>query len=86
MNKQGRQCTYNVTLRGVLATIVAVEKQACNAHATDCHFWPIWLYSIFPHYVISGTIFVKSFEHDWLRLFYNICLKHFSFQEEMSEI
>ena len=25
--EQGRQCTYNVTLRGARATVVAVEKQ-----------------------------------------------------------
>ena len=50
--EQDRQCTYNVTLRRVLATIVAVEKQrvlhnlnvrtgslsypACNANAPYC--------------------------------------------------
>jgi len=27
LNKQDRQCVYNVTLRCVRATIVAVEKQ-----------------------------------------------------------
>ena len=27
VNKQDRQCTYNVTLRRVRVTIVAVEKQ-----------------------------------------------------------
>ena len=27
LNKQGRQCTYKVTMRRLLATIVAVEKQ-----------------------------------------------------------
>jgi len=26
-NKEDRQCTYNVTLRRLIATIVAVEKQ-----------------------------------------------------------
>ena len=24
-----------------------------------CHLWPIWLYHIFPHYLIKGTIFGK---------------------------
>jgi hypothetical protein len=53
----------DVTLRRVLATIVAVEKQrvlhnlyvcfcnlrypACNAHAPYCHLWPARLYNIF---------------------------------------
>jgi hypothetical protein len=22
-----------------------------------CHVWPVWLYHIFPHYLINGTIF-----------------------------
>jgi len=53
---QDRQCTYNVKLRRVRATIVALEKQwvqhnpsmcicsvrypACNAIAPYCHLWP----------------------------------------------
>jgi hypothetical protein len=61
--EQERQCTYNVTLRQVCATIVVVEKQwvlhilracvcrlrypACNAHAPYCHLWPAPLYNIF---------------------------------------
>jgi hypothetical protein len=29
-----------------------------------CHLWPVWLYHIFPHYLINGTIFGKKFiEH-----------------------
>ena len=55
-NKQDRQCTCNVKLRFVRATIVAVEKQlllhilsafgglrypARNAHAPYCHLWPL---------------------------------------------
>jgi len=74
--QQDRQCTYNVTLRRVRATIVAVEKQrvllnlnacicsggclACNARAPYCHIWPALLYSIFPHYVISDTIIANK--------------------------
>ena len=54
---------YNVTLRRVRTTIVAVEKQwvlhtlsvyicsfmylACNAYAPYCHLWPVSLYNIF---------------------------------------
>ena len=75
--KQDRQSTYNVTLRPVRAAVVAVEKQwvlhnlsvcicslrhpACNAHAPYCHMWPASLYSIFPHYLINGTIFEKVY-------------------------
>jgi hypothetical protein len=25
-----------------------------------CHLWPVWLYHIFPHYLINGTIFEKK--------------------------
>jgi hypothetical protein len=26
-----------------------------------CHLWAVWLYHIFPHYLIKGTIFEKKF-------------------------
>ena len=74
--EQYRQCTYNVTLRRVRATIVAVEKQwvlhnlslctcnlrhpARNAHAPYCHLLPVQLYNIFPHNHINSTIFFKK--------------------------
>jgi hypothetical protein len=68
--EQGRQCTYNVTMRRVRTAIVAVEKQcylfwvcvcsfmyrACNAHAPCCHLWLVRLYNIFPHYLTNGAI------------------------------
>ena len=60
--QQDRQCTYNVTLRRLRVTTVAVEKNkyyifcvfvcilrypACNAHAPYRHQWPVRLCSIF---------------------------------------
>jgi len=33
---------------------------ARNAHAPYCHLWPVRLCSIFPHYLINGTIFEKK--------------------------
>jgi len=30
------------------------------AHAPYCHLWPIWLYRVFPHYLVNGTIFEKK--------------------------
>jgi hypothetical protein len=69
---QDGQCTYNITLKHVCATIIAVVKAmcyifwvcvfslrypACNAHAPYCHLWPVRLYNIFPHYLINGMIF-----------------------------
>jgi hypothetical protein len=91
--EQDRQCTYNLTLRRVLATIVAVEKQcvtysesvcsfsypACNALSLYCHQWPVWLYIIFPHYLINGTIFGKKLPKKVFFYFlYNLCMKHFA--------
>ena len=64
-------CTYNVTVRRVLATIIVVESNgyytayeficslrypACRAHAPCCHLWPSLLYNIFAQYLINGTI------------------------------
>ena len=64
------QCTYNATLRSVRATVVAVETNeyyilwvcVCrigyperNAHEPYCNLWP--QSTIFPHYLINGTIF-----------------------------
>jgi len=80
--KQYRQCTYNLTLRCVRASVVALEKQgvslnlsvcicslrypACNAQGTY-HLWPAPFYNIFPHYLINGTIFENSY---WTQ---NVC-------------
>ena len=37
--------------------VCSYRYPACNAHAPYCHLWPVWLYNIFPHYLINGTIF-----------------------------
>jgi len=37
--------------------VCSLRYPACNAHAPYCHLWPARLYSIFPHYLINGTIF-----------------------------
>ena len=73
--EQDRHCTYNVTLRRVRATIIAVENNkyyifpvcvcnlrypACNAHAPYCHLWPARVYNILPHYLIKGKLFEKN--------------------------
>jgi len=75
MWKQDRQCTNNVTLRRVRAAIVALEKQSV-LHIHCVCLWTyvsctqcactifssvaFRLYSIFPHYIINGTIFGKK--------------------------
>jgi hypothetical protein len=40
--------------------IGSLRYPACNVH-TPYHLWPTPLYNIFPHYLINGTIFEKSF-------------------------
>jgi hypothetical protein len=37
--------------------VCSLSYPACNAHAPYCHLWPVWLYHIFPHYLINRTIF-----------------------------
>ena len=37
--------------------ICSLRYPACNAQAPYYHLWPGPLYSIFPHYLINGTIF-----------------------------
>ena len=98
------QWTYNVTLRSVCVTIVFVEKRyyifwgcvfiprhpACNAHVPYfIDMWPIWLYNIFPLYLINGTICGRKgcwTENVCFDFLYNVYLQHFSFWEELSEI
>ena len=40
--------------------VTSLTYPACNGHAPYCHLWPDWLYHIFPHYVINGTILGKK--------------------------
>ena len=73
--RQEGQSTYNITLRHVRATIVAVEKQrilhnlcvcfslrypTCNGYTPYCHLWYARVCNIFPHYLTKGTIFAKK--------------------------
>jgi len=41
----------------VCVCICSLRYSACNVHAQYCHLWPVWLYNIFPLYLINGTIF-----------------------------
>jgi len=47
-------------LRHILSCVCGSRYPACIAHAPCCHLWPAQLYSIFPHYVVNGTIFEKK--------------------------
>ena len=69
--------------------ICSLSYSVCNALAPYCHLRSPSLYNIFPHYLINGTIVKKKIiEHkicvlSFLATFF---LKHFSFEEEISEI
>jgi hypothetical protein len=36
--------------------VCSLRDPACYAHAPYCHLRPVRLYSIFPHYLINGTV------------------------------
>jgi hypothetical protein len=43
-----------------LVCVCSVRYLACNAHALYCRLWSVWLYYIFPHYLINGMILKKK--------------------------
>ena len=72
ITQQDRQCTYirnaeahsrnrccrpKAISSTYSACVSGLSYPACNAHAPNCHLLPVWLYNIFPHYLISGKIF-----------------------------
>jgi hypothetical protein len=54
---------------------------AWNAHAPYCNLWSVWLYNIFPHYLINGTIFENKLLTIKRVIWFppQLCLKCFSF-------
>jgi hypothetical protein len=76
-------------LHKINVCICSLSYPANIAHAPYCHLWPAPIYKIFPHYLINVTSFEKKsywVQHAWFDFLYNVCLKHFSFSEEMREI
>ena len=67
----------------LIMCICSLRYPTCNAHEPYRHLLPALLYNIFPHYLISGTIFEKKnsywTQHVCLDFLYSFCLKHFSF-------
>ena len=64
-----RHCTYNVTLRCVRTTIVAVQMQwilhnlsvcICSLRYTTYAIFSTVAYNILPHYLMNGTLFGKK--------------------------
>ena len=37
--------------------VALLSSIQCSCIVLCCHLWPVWLYRIFPHYLINGTIF-----------------------------
>jgi hypothetical protein len=68
--------------------VCSFNYPACNAHAPYCHLWPVRFHNIFLHYLKNGRIKKQKIEHKMcvFDLLYKFCLKHFSFQEDLSEI
>ena len=93
LHKQDRQYTYNIKLRCVRASIVAVEKNMTYSECVSAalviqhalclrhHLWPVRLYSIVPHYLINGTISEKEVTENKMcfDFLYKFYLKYFSF-------
>jgi hypothetical protein len=76
---------YNVTLRRVRATIVAVEcvcrlkYPAYNVHAPYCHLWSR-LYNMFQNYIINGRFSKRKKLLNIkcvLNFLYDFCLEQF---------
>ena len=68
--------------------ICSLRCPACNVHVPYC-LCPAPLYNIFPHYLVKGMIFEKKKLLCMKCVFWfsvQLCLKHFSFWEELSEI
>ena len=46
---------YVISILHILS-VCSLTYPAVKAHASYCHLWPVWLYHIFPHYLIKGTL------------------------------
>jgi hypothetical protein len=52
---------YIVTQHAMLMRhIISLPSMPCSCAILYRHLWPIWLYRIFPHYLINGMIFWKK--------------------------
>jgi hypothetical protein len=65
-NIEARSCNHCCSAKAMSITqpecLCSLRYPAWNAHASLCHLWPAPLYNIFPHYLINGTIFLKSYK------------------------
>ena len=58
--------------------VCSLSFPACNAQAPYCYLWPVWLYRIFPLYLINRTILENKFIAYQLSvlIFWNISVQH----------
>jgi len=55
---------FVVVVGGVGGGGGVLSYPVCKMHALYCHVWPVWLYHIFPYFLINGTtIKEKVTEH-----------------------
>ena len=73
--------------------ITSVRMYYCLSYTTGksllfcavlcCHLWPVWLYYIFPHYLIevrfSAGVKITERKNACFDFLYNFCFKHLSF-------
>jgi hypothetical protein len=52
--------TYSVCVCVCVSVTVGIQHVGYMACAVLCHLWPVWLYNIFPHYLINGTVLGKK--------------------------
>ena len=66
----------------VLKVCLYLSYPACNALAPYCHLWPVGLYNIFAHYVITVWFSKRGCwpQNVCFDFLYKFCLKHFSFR------
>ena len=57
----GLHCIRNVYLYSQLSYLACQSQFFCSA--LHCNLWHVWLYLIFPHYLINSTIFWKNLLH-----------------------
>jgi hypothetical protein len=72
----------------VCVCVYNLSYPAHNAYVPYRHLWSFRLYTIFPYYLINGTIFEirKVTERNiCVDFYYNFCLKHFPFYQKLSD-
>ena len=67
-HSRNRRCEKAISIMYFQCVSVAlvIQRAKFMCHIIYCHPWPVWLYGIFPHYLINGPIFrnmLSSIKH-----------------------